>query len=81
MTFKNSGLDPFTIIGMVLIGILVACGLSLLTGWFVKLLWNWLMPTIFNFPTITFWQGWGLCMLTHILFKSTNTMNTTAKKE
>ncbi|HPG40107.1 MAG TPA: hypothetical protein PLP19_10085 [bacterium] len=44
--------------------------LALLFGIFVKLLWNWLMPTIFGLATITFWQAWGLLVLSHILFKS-----------
>jgi hypothetical protein len=39
-------------------------------GFILMLLWNWLMPAIFGLPNITFWQGWGLVILTHILFKS-----------
>jgi len=26
-------------------------------------LWNWLIPTIFSGPVITFWQAVGLCLL------------------
>jgi hypothetical protein len=33
------------------------------------LLWNWLMPTIFGLPHITFWQAVGLNLLSSILFK------------
>lgn len=36
------------------------------------LLWNWLVPDIFNLPTITFLQSIGLNLLFNILFKSTN---------
>ncbi|MBN2000226.1 hypothetical protein JW935_21935 [candidate division KSB1 bacterium] len=32
------------------------------------LLWNWLVPVIFNGPAITFWQALGLLMLSKILF-------------
>jgi hypothetical protein len=31
-------------------------------------LWNWLMPTLFGLPAITFWQAWGLMALSWILF-------------
>ena len=32
-------------------------------------LWNWLMPAIFNLPTIGFWQAVGILILAQILFK------------
>lgn len=38
-------------------------------------LWNWLMPDLFNLPTITFWQALGLNALSTILFKPTISMN------
>jgi hypothetical protein len=31
-------------------------------------LWNWLMPAIFGFSTICFWQALGLLALCRILF-------------
>jgi hypothetical protein len=34
----------------------------------VMLLWNWLMPAIFNLPEITFWQSMGILILSKILF-------------
>lgn len=37
-------------------------------GWIVMLLWNWLVPPLFDRPTITFWQGLGLLALCRILF-------------
>ena len=33
-------------------------------------LWNWLMPEIFGLKAITFWQAFGLSLLSGILFKS-----------
>ena len=33
-------------------------------------LWNWLMPTIFAIKQITFWQAFGMNVLTGVLFKS-----------
>ena len=47
-------------------------GLAILfTGLFsflVFLLWNWLMPAIFGLTTITFFQAFGLLVLSKILF-------------
>jgi len=34
----------------------------------VMVLWNWLMPTLFGWPVITFWQALGLLILIKILF-------------
>ena len=44
--------------------------LAFLLGWVVMLLWNWLIPDIFGLNAITYWQAWGLFLLTSILFKS-----------
>jgi hypothetical protein len=35
----------------------------------VMLLWDWLMPTIFGLPEITWFQSWGLLWLTGFLFR------------
>jgi len=40
-----------------------------LLGYPVMLLWNWLMPELFNLPIITFWQAIGLNLLCTILFR------------
>ena len=56
----------------VMLGILFAIGgiaLLALFGWFVMLLWNWLMPEIFGLKQVTYWQAWGLMLLSWILFK------------
>ena len=34
----------------------------------VLLLWNWLLPQLFGWPAITFWQALGLLVLCRILF-------------
>jgi hypothetical protein len=34
----------------------------------VMVLWNWLMPSIFGSRLITFWQAFGLLVLSRILF-------------
>jgi hypothetical protein len=53
-----------TIIGLLILAVI-------LFGYPTLLLWNWLMPTIFNLPYITFWQACGLNLLASILFKPT----------
>ncbi len=62
--------NVLAIIGMVIGGFVFAMVMALLFGILVKWLWNWLMPPIFGLTTITFWQAWGLVVLSHILFKS-----------
>jgi hypothetical protein len=52
-------------IGFGILGI----GLMFLFGWVVMILWNWLMPEIFGLTTVTYWQAWGLLVLSCILFK------------
>ena len=37
-------------------------------GFVTMLLWNWLIPTLFNGPVITYWQALGLLLLSKILF-------------
>jgi len=37
-------------------------------GQAVLQLWNWLMPSLFGFHTITFWQAVGLLALSWVLF-------------
>ena len=51
---------PLAIIGLLLF---IALG-----GMVVQLLWNWLMPSIFDVRQITWWQAVGLLALTRMLF-------------
>lgn len=37
-------------------------------GYVVMGLWNWLIPTLFGGPIITFWQAMGILVLAKILF-------------
>jgi hypothetical protein len=46
---------------LAIIGVLVFSGI-------VMLLWNALLPELFHFPVITFWQALGLLILTKLLF-------------
>jgi hypothetical protein len=37
-------------------------------GEVVLLLWNWLLPPLFGWPEVTFWQALGLLVLCRVLF-------------
>ena len=37
-------------------------------GYLVRLLWNWLLPPLFGWREVTFWQALGLLALCRILF-------------
>lgn len=52
------------ILGMIVIGFILVFGFVLATMY----LWNWLVPTLFAGPVITFWQALGLLALSKILF-------------
>ena len=39
-----------------------------LGGYIVMLLWNWLLPPLFGFHLIAFWQALGILILCRILF-------------
>jgi Ca2+/H+ antiporter, TMEM165/GDT1 family len=51
---------PLAILGMI--------AFTVLGGEVVKLLWNWLLPGLFGWRLITFWQAIGLLALCRILF-------------
>lgn len=42
--------------------------LLMVFGFLVMSLWNWLIPPIFGWQTISYWQAVGLLILTRILF-------------
>jgi hypothetical protein len=42
--------------------------LAFILGFFIMILWNWLMPTLFALPEISYWQAWGLFILSKLLF-------------
>jgi len=56
------------IAGLVIAGVIGAAVFALAFGWFVQLLWNWLMPGIFGLGTIGYWQAFGLVILGKLIF-------------
>jgi hypothetical protein len=61
--------------------IILVVGLLLLSAIILAiptmLLWNWLLPHLFNIPSITLYEAIGINMLSGILFKS----NVNVKKD
>ena len=54
---------------MYIIGLAIL--LVILLGMPLQLLWNWLMPNLFNLPYISFWQAVGLNLMATILLRPT----------
>ena len=52
------------ILQFILIGVVAVT----LFGFILMRLWNWLMPVLFGWHTITFWQAIGILILSKILF-------------
>jgi len=52
------------------IGRFIVFGIAIaaLVVWVIMLLWNWLVPELFNGPQITYWQSAGILLLSKILF-------------
>lgn len=51
---------PLALLGMALF--------AFMGGQLVKQLWNWLLPALFGFREISFWQALGMLVLCRILF-------------
>jgi hypothetical protein len=50
---------------LAIVGVLVFMGLG---GLVVQSLWNWLLPPLFGWGDLTFWQALGMLVLCRILF-------------
>jgi len=48
--------------------VVLGIGFFALFTYVVMLLWNWLLPDLFNGPLITYWQTLGILILSKILF-------------
>ena len=61
--------------------LLIVVGLLMLSAILLAiptmLLWNWLLPNLFNTPAITLYEAVGINLLSGILFKS----NVSVKKD
>src|SRR5512136_1829970 len=55
-------------VGFGVMGIIGFIAFLIIGGAIIMLLWNWLMPSLFHFSNITFWQSVGLALLARLLF-------------
>jgi hypothetical protein len=60
----------YWIVGSIVGGIVGAVVLAFLFGYFIMLLWNWLMPLLFGLKIIDYWQAFGIALLARLLFCS-----------
>ncbi|OGU34623.1 MAG: hypothetical protein A2068_14665 [Ignavibacteria bacterium GWB2_35_6b] len=67
-TIHNKKRTPLKIAAWVVGGVMLAIIFALVFGYFVMLLWNWLMPEIFGLPELTYWQAAGVIILARLLF-------------
>lgn len=76
---EDDGLGVLGAIG-VLLGVVlvlgVAFGILSVIVWIAWMLWNGVLCDVFPaVPEVTFWQMWGLYLLSNILFKSSISNN------
>ena len=62
--------DFLKAIGVIFVAAFIILFFSFIFAWFVMLLWNWLIPVVFGLKVITFWQAFGLNLLSGLLLKS-----------
>ena len=43
-------------------------GFLALAGLATMVLWNWLMPALFDLPVVSYWQALGLLILSRVFF-------------
>ncbi|MCF8369724.1 MAG: hypothetical protein K9G76_11845 [Bacteroidales bacterium] len=55
-------------LGWIAGGIVLAVFLAFIFGYFVMLLWNWVMPALFNLPVIDYWMAFGIIILARLIF-------------
>lgn len=54
----------------VIAGIFFAALFAFVFAIVIQALWNWLMPDLFHLAQITYWQAFGIALLTRLLFGS-----------
>jgi hypothetical protein len=62
--------------GLIIAGVALCLGAGvgvfILFGHIVMWLWNWIMPYLFDLPTIDFWMAWGIIVLSKVFFGTTS---------
>lgn len=50
-----------------ILGVLMTALIYSVIGFLIMLLWNWLMPLIFELPQVSYWESVGLMVLFSLL--------------
>lgn len=58
------------VVGGIVVVFLILAGLSLLLSWPLMWCWNYVMPYMFSFKTLTWSQAWCLSFVSGVLLKS-----------
>ncbi len=66
---ESIGSKILKVAGLIIGGLAMATLMGFVFGLLVMWLWNWLMPELFGLKAISFWQAWGIVVLSHILIK------------
>lgn len=59
-------------LGIAILSLAILCVIGIIVALPLMLLWNWLLPDLFNIPEISFWQALGMFLLTGILFRTSS---------
>lgn len=51
------------ILATIALAFLIGSVALLINGWFVMVLWNWVVPTVTHLPQLVYWQAFVLAML------------------
>ena len=65
----SAGMSILAIIGIVIGVIALEFGAICFQAWLIMLLWNQIVVSLFDVPTLGFWVAFGLCWLFSLLFK------------
>ena len=73
MKINSTNIEVVCSVILAWIAIIIIIGL--LSIFPIMWLWNWLVPSLFNGPEITFWQTAGLYLLINLLIRTNLTIN------
>ena len=76
---RNFALLVFSAVATVLAAIGLFAVIGLILGWFLALLWNYVMPDLFGLPEATWSQMFVLYLLIQALIGSTQLLKSSTK--
>jgi hypothetical protein len=76
---RNFALLVFSAVATVLAAIGLFAVIGLILGWFLALLWNYVMPDLFGLPEATWSQMFILYLLVQALIGSTQLLKSSTK--